>query len=100
MTFLPIGGLYATYHLLGEPETTIEYMHMFFYIVMHPLFCKTTLGGGQGMTFPSSTQPTPNQPINQPTDQPHLRVHKLFRTMKVPPSMISFRCKPRELRAS
>ena len=21
---LPIGGLYATYHLLGEPETTIE----------------------------------------------------------------------------
>ena len=22
---LPIGGLYATYHLLGEPETTIEY---------------------------------------------------------------------------
>ena len=22
--FLPIGGLYATYHLLGEPETTIE----------------------------------------------------------------------------
>ncbi len=24
MNFLPIGGLYATYHLLGEPETTIE----------------------------------------------------------------------------
>ena len=23
---LPIGGLYATYHLLGEPETTIEKM--------------------------------------------------------------------------
>ena len=22
--FLPIGGLYATYHLLGEPETTID----------------------------------------------------------------------------
>ena len=22
---LPIGGLYATYHLLGEPETTIEF---------------------------------------------------------------------------
>ena len=22
---LPIGGLYATYHLLGEPETTIDY---------------------------------------------------------------------------
>ena len=22
---LPSGGLYATYHLLGEPETTIEY---------------------------------------------------------------------------
>ncbi len=21
---LPIGGLYATYHLLGEPETTID----------------------------------------------------------------------------
>ena len=21
---MPIGGLYATYHLLGEPETTIE----------------------------------------------------------------------------
>ena len=21
---LPIGGLYATYHLLGEPETTIK----------------------------------------------------------------------------
>ncbi len=21
---LPIGGLYATYHLLGEPETTVE----------------------------------------------------------------------------
>lgn len=27
----------------------------------------------------------------------HLRVHKLFRTMKVPPSMISFRCKPRKI---
>ena len=23
---LPSGGLYATYHLLGEPETTIETM--------------------------------------------------------------------------
>ena len=23
---LPIGGLYATYHLLGEPETTIDLM--------------------------------------------------------------------------
>ncbi len=23
---LPIGGVYATYHLLGEPETTIELM--------------------------------------------------------------------------
>ena len=23
---LPSGGLYATYHLLREPETTIEYM--------------------------------------------------------------------------
>ncbi len=23
---LPIGGLYATYHLLGEPETTIDYV--------------------------------------------------------------------------
>ena len=23
---LPIGGLYATYHLLGEPETTIDIM--------------------------------------------------------------------------
>ncbi len=22
---LPIGGLYATYHLLGEPETTIDF---------------------------------------------------------------------------
>ena len=22
---LPSGGLYATYHLLGEPETTIDY---------------------------------------------------------------------------
>ena len=22
---LPVGGLYATYHLLGEPETTIEH---------------------------------------------------------------------------
>ena len=22
---LPIGGLYATYHLLGEPETTLEF---------------------------------------------------------------------------
>ena len=26
---LPIGGLYATYHLLGEPETTIEKMLTF-----------------------------------------------------------------------
>ncbi len=26
---LPIGGLYATYHLLGEPETTIEWMMYF-----------------------------------------------------------------------
>ena len=25
--YLPIGGLYATYHLLREPETTIEYTH-------------------------------------------------------------------------
>ena len=25
---LPIGGLYATCHLLGEPETTIEYCLM------------------------------------------------------------------------
>ena len=24
---LPFGGLYATYHLLGEPETTIEYVY-------------------------------------------------------------------------
>ena len=24
---LPIGGLYATYHLLGEPETTIEFIN-------------------------------------------------------------------------
>ena len=24
MYLLPIGGLYATYHLLGEPETTID----------------------------------------------------------------------------
>ena len=23
---LPSGGLYATYHLLGEPETTIDYV--------------------------------------------------------------------------
>ena len=23
---LPSGGLYATYHLLGEPETTIEFL--------------------------------------------------------------------------
>ena len=22
---LPFGGLYATYHLLGEPETTIDF---------------------------------------------------------------------------
>ena len=22
---LPIGGLYATYHLLGEPETTVDH---------------------------------------------------------------------------
>ena len=27
---LPIGGLYATYHLLGEPETTIETAGVFF----------------------------------------------------------------------
>ncbi len=26
---LPIGGLYATYHLLGEPETTIEVMQIY-----------------------------------------------------------------------
>ena len=25
---LPIGGLYATYHLLGEPGTTIEKKNM------------------------------------------------------------------------
>ena len=23
---LPIGGVYATYHLLGEPETTIDFL--------------------------------------------------------------------------
>ncbi len=27
---LPIGGLYATYHLLGEPETTIEFLGFLF----------------------------------------------------------------------
>ena len=26
---LPIGGLYATYHLLGEPETIIEMVQYF-----------------------------------------------------------------------
>ena len=26
---LPIGGLYATYHLLGEPETTIDFSEIF-----------------------------------------------------------------------
>ena len=26
---LPIGGLYATYHLLGEPETTIEVQYKY-----------------------------------------------------------------------
>ena len=29
---LPSGGLYATYHLLGEPETTIEYVGAHNYI--------------------------------------------------------------------
>ena len=27
---LPIGGLYAAYHLLGEPETTIDYRIIIF----------------------------------------------------------------------
>ncbi len=26
-SILPIGGLYATYHLLGEPETTIDFLN-------------------------------------------------------------------------
>ena len=33
---LPIGGLYATYHLLGEPETTIDSPCDIF-IIHHPL---------------------------------------------------------------
>ena len=28
--FLPIGGLYATYHLLGEPETTVDLEQIFY----------------------------------------------------------------------
>ena len=39
---LPIGGLYGTYHLLREPETTIEVCQVFFqgapvkWFVIHP----------------------------------------------------------------
>ena len=34
---LPIGGLYAAYHLLGEPETTID-KSLFFFWKGAPIF--------------------------------------------------------------
>ena len=37
---LPSGGLYATYHLLGEPETTIDniYLLSVLYPISYPTF--------------------------------------------------------------
>ena len=42
---LPSGGLYATYHLLGEPETTIDYIIYTYLDELH------SLGGGNSNIF-------------------------------------------------
>ena len=52
---LPSGGLYATYHLLGEPETTFDIVmsiHEIVWMAIFPILidgCKwSQLGGGGG----------------------------------------------------
>ena len=42
---LPIGGLYATYHLLGEPEATIDFLANFVRASSSQPFCLWILFG-------------------------------------------------------
>ena len=51
---LPIGGLYATYHLVGEPETTIDTVHGLVLLLL--VSGRVFLGGGDDVL---RNQPTP-----------------------------------------
>ena len=47
---LPIGGLYANYHLLWEPKTTIDHQRGFFWWAPDPTFLALN---AQKVAFPS-----------------------------------------------
>ena len=77
---LPSGGLYATYHLLGEPETTIDSGFMndlnltctsYFPIGWFKYQLNHT--GFQEMVFPS---PDGAEPYRVPKEGPKVRVNK------------------------